>query len=299
MELKTRKSDEMDKLFEEQARHMGVLFNSPTTRGNDAAKEQHHFPITHLISIGSGQHPRLDIKDILIRQLEEISQYMKNNYEMFGIFAVYGVVERKLTQDAQNPITVRPNFNAHCFIHHKEKASDYFRMKLRNNIDIHCKVTSFDKEYPWRQYAYITKDEHNIVYKIEPFFHNPLDINKNPIYKDTFDQKYYDEKLEIFWSKYPESRMKMFDEDEKNVKKSTDHLYPRYMACLYMTNFIRHYRLTFDEEYCILANGTKITYQHFGILFKKHPLTRDLYNQRPKAFDKIFNYVEIKNLGLF
>jgi len=87
---------------------------------------------------------------------------------------------------------------------------------------------------------------------------------------------------------YPDSRLKMYDHDEKNIRKIDDHHYPIYHAVLTLTNYLRIKAVQWDE-FSVYFKNKKLKYSQFQYIFSHDPLCREHYAKRSYAFNSLMN----------
>lgn len=205
-----------------------------------------------------------------------------------------GVIERQhfFDSNVKDMVAFRPNYHGHIFLFTEESSKSALESLIRNHIAIKnimasYKISYFDQEDPWREWIYIHKDESINEYQTKTYYYNPVD---EPTGKeiDIYNDKYMEEKAIIVW-KYSESRLQLYDDEEKNKKDRElfdDQRRPSWNAIITTRNYFRYYNIRFYGTY-FLKNGTLLTPEQLIYVLKKDIIFEYHWNCREKSYIKL------------
>jgi len=290
-------------LLEEEFNLQGSSISAPNFKENDDQyREEHHFPVTFVININGQMDPLFDNEETIKKELLDLEKIFDEHHNELHLHIQFGYVEKKHDFDYEDPIAHRDNYHGHHFLHSDELCPDYLRQFLRIHYKKHCRVSYFDKEYPWRELIYVEKDKDFGLFHTEYKFYNYIIDVKDGVEEKTkkkieYNHDFLDAKRKLAWS-YPISRQKMFDEDEKNKHVGgllDDTKNPCWNAVFTLSNYLRIKNVKW-KTITIYIKGKQISFEQFTYILSHDSLMRYHWATRMKHYQNILNP---KSFGIF
>jgi len=235
-------------------------------------RENHSNPITSILNIDGFDDPCEDNLEKMKEYVDHIVDQYDEQQEHFPYMVYFEVIVEKkhLFQASINdPYGWKDWYHGHAFGLHLRTAKDVYEMDYNTYIRVpKGKITIFDKNYPWREWLYCNKDRDLICYRSRRLYfgYNPEEIDK-----------LLSKKIEIA-KNYPQSRLKMYDEEEKkwgNKKELFDDLRnPFFNAVVTLRNFFNIHSFSWWDYrgflfFTYAPNGSHIEDKEIKVFDKK------------------------------
>lgn len=274
----------------------GSSLSAPTVSGETVSAKN---PYTWIINIDSHMNPFLDTLENMKNTVDIfVAKLHSKSRKVIKIYVIKGIVECKHHYDAglKDIFSFRPNYHGHIYIETEEIAKSFLEKWLVNHIQLpYAMVSFFDIEYPSRQWGYIHKYEPN-EYETKTYFIN--DIGPDGVEVNTYNAKYMEKHIEATM-KYPDSRLKYFDDEDKNKRAKGGELFDDtqkifWNAVVTARNFFRYYNIKFygTDFFC---DGKKLDLENIKMKMQTDPVFEYHWYVRENCYKRIFsidkNYV--------
>ena len=213
------------------------LGNNKKRKHEDSMREDHDHPVCYLLTIHSHMDPKEDTyKKKLALMMKYIVKF-ERFFKEIGLIMFNANIEWKdeLNSNEDDPYIIRPNFHLHFGLvfgldtDKKGMPYDDAIERLEMYVGLKCRpLTYTDKNYPWRELAYVIKEHYRHLPYVRVFY---------PEYDNLYDK--FIEK----WEKYPETRRRLRGDDEKIPKLPDEKTHSLWNAIVTARNYFRIHRI--------------------------------------------------------